>query len=248
MACCIWFVGLIFDVNLSMRNWLVILFVSGFFVTLVFSSCQKNDPEIGGCTSSWATNYNPDATYNDGSCIYDSSIYYPPPPPTAADFDAEISTSWSDNWNDWDIYINGVHGTISTTWTNDWDDWDFEIGGISGDISTTWSNDWNDWDVTGTGFSLDISTTWSNNWNDWDIDNNSGLWDADVSSTWSNNWNDWDVSGDSVDIDMGSTWSNDWDDWDSDGTFGSTIPTENKVAVLFIPILISVLKAEGVIP
>ena len=84
-----------------MRNGVVIL--SAVFI---FLSCKKE--EIGGCTSSWATNYNADATFDDGSCVYDSSIYYPPPP-SAADFDAEISTTWSDNWNDWDIYINGVH-------------------------------------------------------------------------------------------------------------------------------------------
>jgi len=213
-----------------------------FAVALIMYSCKKNEP-IPGCTWINDTNYNPDATFNDGSCVSDTITYIAP----ITNFNAAISSTWSEDWEDWDIYINGVHGTISTSWSNDWDDWDFEIGGISGDISTTWSNNWNDWDVTGTGFSLDISTTWSNNWNDWDIEDNSSSWNADVSSTWSNNWNDWDVNGDSVNIDWSTTWNNDWDDWDSDGFFSNTIPLENKVAVLFIPILISVLKSEGII-
>jgi hypothetical protein len=37
------------------------------------SSCKKEDevPVINGCTYSTASNYNPSATFDDGSCIYD---------------------------------------------------------------------------------------------------------------------------------------------------------------------------------
>ena len=238
-----WFVGLIFDVNLSMFRLRLPIIISSVFIWLIVFSCQKE--EIGGCTSLWATNYNADATFDDGTCVYDTSSY---PPPSAADFDGDISTSWTDNWNDWDIYINGVHGTVGTSWTNDWNDWDFEIGGISGDISTSWTNNWNDWTLTATGYNIDISTSWTDNWNDWELNNGVGPAEADVSTSWTNNWNDWDVLGDSVNINMDTDWSNNWNDWDVDGTFGSTLPIEYKVTVMFVPIIASVLKAEGIIP
>jgi len=48
-------------------------------VSLIFSSCKKDDDEvvtptvISGCTDSDATNYNASATQDDGSCTYDIS-------------------------------------------------------------------------------------------------------------------------------------------------------------------------------
>ena len=46
-----------------------------FLLALLFtvSSCKKEDevPVINGCTYSTASNYNPSATFDDGSCIYD---------------------------------------------------------------------------------------------------------------------------------------------------------------------------------
>ena len=223
----------------------VLLFITMAALPAFFfvSSCKKNK-ESEGCTSYSAVNYDPNATVDDGSCVYDTTTW---PSPGPADFNVSLGTTWSDNWNDWNLSINGVAGTISTDWTDNWNDWSFSFGGVSGDISTTWSNNWNDWDITGTGFSLDLSTTWTDNWNDWDIDDNNSAWQADVSSTWNDNWNDFDVTGDSVNIDLGTTWTNDWDDWSGTGTFGTAHPVSYKIVIVFVPVIVSVLKQQGII-
>ena len=46
---------------------------SGLFFVMT-ESCLA---QVCGCTDSLAINYNPDASVNDGSCLYESTIIYP---------------------------------------------------------------------------------------------------------------------------------------------------------------------------
>ena len=39
-------------------------------VSIIFSACKKEEENMLGCTNLVATNYNPNATENDGSCTY----------------------------------------------------------------------------------------------------------------------------------------------------------------------------------
>ena len=53
-----------------MKNIFKISAVLFLVISLVVSSCKKEEVLIDGCTDSSAMNYIPDATSNDGSCIY----------------------------------------------------------------------------------------------------------------------------------------------------------------------------------
>jgi hypothetical protein len=46
------------------------------FIGLVLWSCEENTESVDGCTDVAAINYNPDATYDDGSCIMPIEITY----------------------------------------------------------------------------------------------------------------------------------------------------------------------------
>jgi len=54
---------------------IVLLYVT-FAVNLLFFT-NKTVAQIHGCTDPLATNYNPSATINDGSCIYDAASVTP---------------------------------------------------------------------------------------------------------------------------------------------------------------------------
>jgi hypothetical protein len=53
-----------------MKNIFKISAVLFLVISLAVSSCKKEEVLIDGCTDSSAMNYIPDATSNDGSCIY----------------------------------------------------------------------------------------------------------------------------------------------------------------------------------
>ena len=53
-----------------MKNIFKISAVLFLVISLVVSSCKKEEVLIDGCTDSSAMNYLPDATSNDGSCVF----------------------------------------------------------------------------------------------------------------------------------------------------------------------------------
>jgi hypothetical protein len=53
-----------------MKNIFKISAVLFLVISLVVSSCKKEEVLIDGCTDSSAMNYLPDATTNDGSCVF----------------------------------------------------------------------------------------------------------------------------------------------------------------------------------
>ena len=91
--------------------------ISPLLLALLFS-CKKDD---SGCTDPLASNYNPSALSDDGSCFYPTN-YIPP------NFNGDIYTSFSENWDDWDFTFNGITGSLYTQFGEDWDNWYFNPG------------------------------------------------------------------------------------------------------------------------
>ena len=186
---------------------------------VVLTACTKEDE---GCTDPLALNYNASALTDDGSCYYNGPGIQLPPD----NFSADLYTSFSENW----------------------DDWDFNVGGITGSISTSFSENWDDWNLTTSNFSISIYTSYSENWDDWEVNDDNSSWSADVRTSYSENWDDWDADADSLDLDIYTSFSENWDDWNVTGFCGTTIPLEHRIAVLFVPVIVNVLKIQGIIP
>ncbi|MBI3134021.1 MAG: hypothetical protein HYZ14_05030 [Bacteroidetes bacterium] len=225
-----------------MKNvWTVVCFT----LLTGFVSCKKGP--IEGCTDSAACNYSYNAEVDNGSCQYDSLScgLYPYVPPS---FSGEMYTSYAENWDDWDFQFKGVSGSLYTSYAENWDDWDFSIGGISGSISTSYAENWDDWNLVTSNFEISIYTSYAENWDDWDVDDDHSTWNASVYTSYSENWDDWEASGDSVDLDLYTSYSENWDDWDFEGEFANSIPLEHKVAVVFVPLIVTVLRQQGIIP
>lgn len=212
-----------------------------FFISLLlFVSCNKDE----GCTDPLAVNYSSAAITDDGSCYYNS----PNPNNPQSNFSADLYTSFSENWDDWDLVMNGVTGSFYTSFSENWDGWNFNIGGVTGTLSTSFSENWDDWNLNSSDFSISMYTSFSENWDDWVIDDNNSSWTADVSTSFSENWDDWNAQGDSLDLDIYTSFSENWDDWNVSGTCGVTIPTEHRLAVLFVPVIVNVLRIQELIP
>lgn len=213
--------------------------VLGIFILSVLASCTKNED---GCMDPTATNYDAFALNDDGTC------YYGLPTSISTNFHADLYTSYSENWDDWDFVINGVSGSIYTSYSENWDDWDFSIGGITGSLSTSYSENWDDWNLVTTNFSLSIYTSYSEDWDHWKVNDDNSSWHADVRTSYSENWDDWDADADSLDIDIYTSYSENWDDWNVSGNCGSTIPMEYKIGTLFVPVIVNVLRIQNIIP
>jgi hypothetical protein len=214
-------------------------------ISMLLVSCLKQEQE--GCTDPLAYNYDPNAVVDNGICNYDSS-WSGPYPYTPGNFSGEMYTSYSENWDDWDFKFNGISGEVYTSYSENWDDWDFTIGGVSGSLSTSYSENWDDWNLTTSNYSISIQTSYSENWDDWDIDDDNSSWNADVSTSYTENWDDWDADGDSVNLDIATSYAENWDDWDASGQFGTTLPVEYRIAVLFVPVIVNVLRQQSIIP
>jgi hypothetical protein len=215
-----------------------LLGIAAFFV---LGACSKEDE---GCTDPLALNYDASALTDDGSCYYDGPGVQLPPD----NFSGDLYTSFSENWDDWDFILNGISGSVYTSFSENWDDWDFNIGGINGSISTSFSENWDDWNLTTSNFSISIYTSYSENWDDWEVNDDNSSWSADVYTSYSENWDDWDADSDSLDLDIYTSFSENWDDWNVTGFCGTTIPMEHRIAVLFVPVIVNVLRVQEIIP
>lgn len=215
-----------------------IIYISISVLTLhLFYSCKKED----GCTDPLAINYDAYAQTDDGSCYYGNGI-------VSDNFNGDIYTSYSENWDDWDFSFNGISGSLFTQFSEDWDNWQFNYGGLTGDIETSYSENWDDWNLSTTNYSISIYTTYSENWDGWKIDDDNNSWYANVATSYSENWDDWNVDGDSLVLDLYTSYSENWDDWNTDGNIGTTTPKEYILAAHFVPLIVNVLRIQGIIP
>jgi hypothetical protein len=49
-------------------------------------------------------------------------------------------------------------------------------------------------------------------------------------------------------LDIYTSYAENWDDWNVKGFCGTAIPTEHRIAILFVPVIVNVLKIQGIIP
>lgn len=209
----------------------------GLVVTVI--SCKKG----GGCTDPGALNYGPQAEYDDGSCLYSTNS-----PSWGISFHGDLTTSYAENWDDWDFKLNGISGWVTTSYAENWDDWDFNLGGLTGSIQTSYAENWDNWDLITSNYHISIQTSFSEDWDNWDIDDDNSNWHADVKTSFSEDWDNWDALGDSLDLDIETSYSENWDDWNVSGKTGEDVPLEFQLAATFVPVIVNVLRIQSIIP
>ena len=98
------------------------LIITTTTLLITFSSCDKDEDNnsdntsVSGCTNSEALNYNPNATIDDGSCIYDTS-----------NLDEEINLEIN-------VFPNPNNGTFNIILNENLIDFEIEIINILGQI------------------------------------------------------------------------------------------------------------------
>jgi len=159
----------------------------------------------------------------------------------------KLRTNTSEDWDNWQFYLGDTTVTVRTSTSEDWDNWDFSFNWDDGDIRTNTSEDWDYWRLTASGVDLRIQTSTSNDWDNWDIKDVYSSWHADVTTSTSNDWDNWDIKIDGVNIDARTFTSNDFDNWDVIGDFPIDLPLENRIATLFVPVIVNVMIQQGLI-
>lgn len=186
-----------------------------FLFSSMFLSCQKQS----------APNYNNQYSYNN-------SLY------------GNLATSFSEDWDNWQLSIDGSSGYYKTAFSEDWDNWDVKIGSITGQIDTQFSEDWDNWEFKLSGYDIDIETNFSNDWDNWTIkDQNTGDIYR-ITTSFSEDWDNWDVKlNGSLVMEMRTDFSNDFDNWEIKNY--SMENEVHKVCVIFIPVFISAIHQQG---
>jgi hypothetical protein len=193
-----------------------------FSAVLIISSCVKETPA-------------PSGTNTNNQYDYPSVV-------------AEMQTNFSEDWDNWRFYIGDTTVQVVTSFSEDWDNWDFSAPGLTGDLQTNFSEDWDNWKLTNGDYTITMQTSFSEDWDNWDIDDSQNNWHADVQTSFSEDWDNWDVYESSGNIlDVQTAFSEDFDNWDVYGDFPVDYPTEYRVAVLFVPIIVNVLMIQGII-
>ena len=159
----------------------------------------------------------------------------------------KLRTNTSEDWDDWRFYLGDSTVTVRTSTSEDWDNCDFSFNWDSGDIRTNTSEDWDYLRLTMSGVDLRIQTSTSNDWDNWDVTDLYSSWHADVKTSTSNDWDNWDVKINGTNIDVKTSTSNDFDNWDASNSFPQDTPLENRIAVLFVPIIVNVMIQQGLI-
>lgn len=172
----------------------------------------------------------------------------PPPPPIG-----EMKTTFSEDWDNWDYAIRDsttVQVSVDTDFSEDWDNWGFSGGGVSGDISTSFSEDWDNWKLSNGNYTITMKTTFSEDWDNWDIDDNANDFHCDLRTSFSEDWDNWEASDSDTgaELDIETDFSDDFDNWDVDGEWPVSYPLEYKIAIMFIPTVVNVLRIQGLIP
>lgn len=156
----------------------------------------------------------------------------------------DLSTSFSEDWDNWVFSIDSTDGYFRTAFSEDWDNWDVKIGSITGQIDTQFSEDWDNWEFKLSGYNIDIETNFSNDWDNWTVkDQNTGDIYR-VTTSFSEDWDNWDVrlNGQLV-MDMETDFSEDFDNWQIRNH--AITDDIHKVCVMFIPVFISAIHQQG---
>jgi hypothetical protein len=196
------------------------IYITSFFGLLFLTSCVKEEPQTNNS--------------NGGPVLYPS-------------VSAEMQTNFSEDWDNWRFYLGDTTIQLFTAFSEDWDNWDFSTNGLSGDLFTNFSNDWDNWKLTSDDYTITIKTSFSEDWDNWDITDGSNNWHADVTTSFSEDWDNWDAYDDGHFLDMQTAFSEDFDNWDVYGAFPASYPTEYRIAILFVPVIVNILKIQGVI-
>lgn len=194
-------------------------FILPTLLIMLFCSCQKQQPPNSNGNSYWNGNY---ASYGN------------------------LSTSFSEDWDNWNYSLDSVSGYYRTAFSEDWDNWDVKINNITAQIDTQFSEDWDNWEFKLNGYNIDIETNFSNDWDNWIVqDHNSGD-TYTVRTNFSNDWDSWEVRlNGTIVMKMRTDFSNDFDNWQIDDR-GMTDDV-HRACVMFIPVFISAIYQQGII-
>ena len=93
--------------------------------------------------------------------------------------------------------------------------------------------------------SMDVVTSFSEDWDNWRIYHGDST--IQLTTSFSEDWDNWDASFQNWSADIYTNFSEDWDNWDVYGNFPESYPFEYKVAIVFVPIIVNVLRQQNII-
>lgn len=135
---------------------------------------------------------------------------------TATYSQGKLRTYTSNDWDYWELNLDGQSGKIRTYTSDDWDYWEYSYGGVSGKIRTYTSEDWDYWEIGR----------------------------CKLRTYTSNDWDYWEVSG-GANLKIRTYTSEDWDYWELTGSV-SNLDKDALMAMLFVPIFTSSIHVRGI--
>lgn len=175
---------------------------------------------------------------NNGSGYTYPPVYYA----------AIMYTPFSNDWDYWRFEYGDTLGTFSTAFSEDWDYFNFGIAGVNGTVKTVFSEDWDYWRLTSASYDINIKTSFSEDYDSWDVDDLNSSWHLDVQTSFSDDFDNWDVYQGNHLLDIYTSFSEDWDSWRVTGEFPMNYPMEYRIAAVCVPVLVAVMKQNGLIP
>ncbi len=102
-----------------------------------------------------------------------------------------LGSVWSDDFEEWKVYVDSLEGELRTTWRGDFTEWKYELSGeLYGTIRMKWKGDPSQWEIRGSnGELISARPIWPNNLREWRLTDNS--MSLEIKPRWGNQMNEW---------------------------------------------------------